>query len=146
MRLVGAARRLEEAIPELCQSQQSGLWAVINWSKQSRWPQLPEPTRDRQTNVFLPAACLLISAFSLWLRSGFPAAATSYWIDEVLFVKLAKNLSFGQWLGQYGCRFDRMALRASHAKQVGRSRPIHVARLQSNFVHHDLARVIREGL
>src|SRR5262249_13095918 len=39
-----------------------------------------EPTRDQRMNTIVPTACLLISAFSLWLRSGFPAGATSYWI------------------------------------------------------------------
>jgi hypothetical protein len=43
-----------------------------------------------------------ISAFSLWLRAGFPALSlgdTTY--DDMLFIKLAGYLGSGQWLGPY---------------------------------------------
>jgi hypothetical protein len=187
MRLFGATRRVEEqsdcsAHRELYQMiQQSGIWAVITRAKQSRGPQVPKPTRDQRTNIFVLTACLLISAFSLWLRSGFPAAATSYWIDDVLFIKLAKNLGFGQWLGQYdyttlakGMFYPlfimgsfmlgiplKITEQAAYLAAAGLTAWLCMRLTRNKWVgvgvftllafnpvlwHHDLARVIREGL
>jgi len=45
---------------------------------------------------------LLIAAFSLWLRSGFPLTAMPvYKHDDQLFVRLGHYLAAGQWLGPY---------------------------------------------
>jgi hypothetical protein len=47
-------------------------------------------------------AAAAISAFSLWLRAGFPAFSlgdSTY--DDMLFIKLAGYLGSGQWLGPY---------------------------------------------
>ncbi len=45
---------------------------------------------------------LLIAAFSLWIRTGFPVYALPYAKhDDGLFVKLARTLEAGHWLGLY---------------------------------------------
>src|SRR5579859_1323905 len=45
---------------------------------------------------------LLIAAFSLWIRTGFPVyAIPSAMHDEGLFIKLARTLEAGHWLGLY---------------------------------------------
>jgi hypothetical protein len=45
---------------------------------------------------------LSLSAFSIWLRAGFPLTAMPvYQHDDLLFVRLAHYLAAGQWLGPY---------------------------------------------
>lgn len=47
-------------------------------------------------------ALLIVSAISLWLRSGFPVTALPYAKhDDQLFVRLAHYLATGHWLGPY---------------------------------------------
>ena len=44
----------------------------------------------------------LIAVFSLWLRTGFPTHAISIAIyDDELFVRAARYLGAGEWLGPY---------------------------------------------
>jgi hypothetical protein len=48
------------------------------------------------------AGYLLIAAISLWLRSGFPVAALgAAAADDGLFIRLARSLAEGRWLGPY---------------------------------------------
>src|SRR5713101_8377653 len=45
---------------------------------------------------------LLIAAFSIWIRTGFPVYAMPYMAhDDGLFIKLARSLEGGHWLGLY---------------------------------------------
>src|SRR5712691_11392943 len=45
---------------------------------------------------------LLIVVFSLWVRTGFPVYAIPYMKhDDGLFIKLARTLEGGHWLGLY---------------------------------------------
>src|SRR5258708_12498558 len=45
---------------------------------------------------------LLIAAFSIWIRTGFPVFAMPYMLhDDDLFIRLARYLEAGQWLGPY---------------------------------------------
>jgi hypothetical protein len=45
---------------------------------------------------------LVVAAFSLWLRTGFPVYALGYARhDDMLFVQIARHLEAGQWLGPY---------------------------------------------
>ncbi len=54
-----------------------------------------------RSNVFW-LAILLITALSLWLRQALPIEALGEAaIDDALFVKLARSLARGQWLGEY---------------------------------------------
>ena len=44
----------------------------------------------------------LVSAFSVWLRTGFPLTAMPvFYHDDHLFVSLARSLEAGHWLGPY---------------------------------------------
>src|SRR5664279_716188 len=45
---------------------------------------------------------LLIASFSIWIRAGFPVYAIGYAIyDDQLFIRMARYLEAGQWLGPY---------------------------------------------
>lgn len=45
---------------------------------------------------------LVVAAFSLWLRTGFPVYALGYaGHDDMLFVQIARHLEAGRWLGPY---------------------------------------------
>src|ERR1700730_7191299 len=45
---------------------------------------------------------LLIAAFSIWIRTGFLVFAMPYMLhDDALFIRLARSLEAGQWLGPY---------------------------------------------
>src|SRR5205823_6594305 len=57
-----------------------------------------DPTPPKSYYVIL----LLIAAFSIWLRAGFPVRAMPYMRhDDVLFIRLARYLEAGRWLGPY---------------------------------------------
>lgn len=48
------------------------------------------------------ALCWLIAIFSLWLRTGFPTYAISVAMhDDALFIRGARYLGAGEWLGPY---------------------------------------------
>jgi hypothetical protein len=48
------------------------------------------------------ASFVVVAAFSLWLRSGFPVQAAGYaQHDDLLFIRLALSLGSGRWLGAY---------------------------------------------
>jgi hypothetical protein len=62
----------------------------------------PEADRCSKPSRTCCVALLLISAFSLWLRTGFPVTAIAYARhDDALFVRLARFLESGHWLGPY---------------------------------------------
>jgi hypothetical protein len=45
---------------------------------------------------------LAIAAFSIWIRTGFPVSAGPYFLhDDALFIRMARYLEAGQWLGPY---------------------------------------------
>jgi hypothetical protein len=45
---------------------------------------------------------LLIAVLSIWIRSGFPLSAMPYMLhDDNLFIRTARYLEAGQWLGPY---------------------------------------------
>src|ERR1035437_2988181 len=45
---------------------------------------------------------LLMAAFSIWIRAGFPVYAIAYAIhDDQLVIRMARYLEAGQWLGPY---------------------------------------------
>ena len=49
-----------------------------------------------------PAAWLAVGILSLWVRGGFPLHAIGWAeADDALFIRLARSLALGQWLGPY---------------------------------------------
>lgn len=48
------------------------------------------------------ALCVVMGAASLWLRTGFPVAALGFAVsDDQLFIRTARHLAAGEWLGPY---------------------------------------------
>jgi hypothetical protein len=58
--------------------------------------------KDSMSSKTYSILLLLIAAFSLWIRTGFPVyAIPSAKHDDALFIKLARTLEGGHWLGLY---------------------------------------------
>ncbi len=58
--------------------------------------------KDSMSSKGYYVVLLLIAAFSIWIRTGFPVFAMPYMLhDDDLFIRLARYLEAGQWLGPY---------------------------------------------
>ncbi len=57
---------------------------------------------NSSSNVFFITAMVIIATWSLWVRASFPMLAISdAGFDDALFVRLARSLRSGHWLGDY---------------------------------------------
>ncbi len=64
--------------------------------------QAGQGARRPSSRLLLPTLWIVVAVVSLWVRSGFPVMALGgAGADDALFIRLAKSLIQGQWLGPY---------------------------------------------
>lgn len=57
------------------------------------------PWLNESLRIALP--CLILAAFSIWMKAGFPVYAIHAVYDDALFVRQARSLLDGDWLGPF---------------------------------------------
>lgn len=78
--------------------------SILEWAGRTRRPNhLPSTVFNRPSSrSILIAACAFVALLSLWLRAGFPVVAIGpSGLDDALFLRVARSLLAGEWLGTY---------------------------------------------